>query len=484
MVAIIALMQHLPSRSRSRGKLVFFVPRWLEDAMSPSGLPYRVIPVLSSLTANGFDVDFFTEIHDGWQSPQLASSIADCVAAVAWCAELNPGVQVPSLLGFLERVRELAPEVRRSAGGGFFPLAPPPKLDLAPLTDTIVCGQEVDALSRCLLDEPQRDQREAFDVGVMRQLDLRPFFRPESMLFGNDEPTLQIPTGSGCGKRCGFCFYEQTNWRALAAKEVVDLIGHVHANYGVSQFLLGELDFLASRSRAVDIMRGLVAANLPVKWFALGSVQDLLALSDDEFSTMARSGCVTFELGIEAGGNDALRKLGKKFTVREAIAAHQRLLRAGILPVYNFVFGWPGETRQDQRATRSLIRLLGRQRQKVRFNFRLYQAIPGTTMGEQALQFLPELPSNLDELRAYRVDSERSLPWLSVAAERRVRFLTEYVLPLGYDDAMGGAAPDWKRRMLRQLARWRSRTGFLRLPVDQRVFHETAAVGLPSTYLP
>ena len=479
-------MQHLSARSQPRGRIAFFVPRWLEDSMSPSGMPYRVIPVLSSLTANGFAVDFFTELHDGWKSDDLRRSLDDCAAAVAWCAELNPGLQVPGLIGFLERVRAESPATRRIAGGGFFPLVPPPRLDLEPLTDDIVTGQEVDALSRCLLGEPASagGSRECFDVHAARELDLRPFLRPESVLFGNDEPSLQIPTGLGCGKHCPFCFYEQTQWRVLPADDVVDLVAFVHERYDVRQFLFGELDFLASRSRAVQVANGLVERDLPVRWFGLGSIPDLLQLTEPELELQARSGLATFELGTEAGSNTALRKLGKHFTTTDAIRAHERLVAHGITPVHNFVFGWPGETRADQHATRHLIDRLHSRDRRVLFNFRLYQAIPSTTMGEQALRYHGPLPRNLAELREFRIDSDRQLPWLSKGEEQRMRFLTEYVLPLAYHDVLNEGSSDRSRHWLKKMARWRSRLGFMSLRLDRRLFRERAAVGLPSTYLP
>ncbi len=476
-------MQRLPARNRPRGRVVVFVPRWLE-ASSPSGLPYRVIPVLSSLTANGYAVDLFTEVHDGVVGDELRDRLLGCAAAVAWCAELNPGIQVPGLLAFLEFTRATDPSIQRIAGGGFFALLPPPRLELAPLTDAIIAGQEVDALSAHLTGSAgdQRD-RAPFDVDAMWQLDLRPFLRPEAMLFGNDEPSLQLPTAAGCGKRCSFCFYERSPWRVLPASGVVDLVAAMQERYGVSQFLFGDLDFLASRRRAVDVARGLVDRGLVVRWFALGSVGDLLQLTDDELALLAASGCVTLELGLEAGSDAALRRLGKKFTTADSLTAHARLVQNGITPVYNFVFGWPGETRADQRATERLIGRLHRSRVPMRFNFRIYQAIPSTTMGERALALLPALPHDLAELRAYREDDDRRLPWLSRSAERRVRFLVEYVLPLAYDDALCGGGGGRRRRALATIARWRSRSGFLRWPFDRSVFRQTATVGLPRTYL-
>lgn len=479
-------MQQLSARAEEMGRVVFFVPRWLEDTMSPSGLPYQAVPVLSSLTGNGFAVDLFTGVHDAPDGQAVSRALDGAVAAVAWCAELNPGVQIPGLLAFLAHAAHGAPDVPRLAGGGFFPLLVPKGFDLRPLAQAIVIDQEVDALSRQLLGVAERAAaREAFSVDAMWQLDLAPFLRPESMVFGNDQPSLQIPTALGCSKRCPFCFWEPTRWRALPAPRIVDLVAHVRQRLGVRQFLFGELDFLAGKKRVLDTARGLVDRGLDIRWFALGTVDDLLRLDDDELRLLVRSGCHALELGIEAGSERALRILGKRFAPRDALRAHDRLVAAGIQPVYNFVFGWPGETAADQRATRRLIERLHGTAPKVRFNFRLYQAIPGTTMGDAAFPQGRRLPRNLDELRVYRAAPGAEMPWLSPREVRRVRFLVDYVLPLAYDDALHDRCrTDRRRSLLARLARWRSQTGFLAWSVDRQMFERLGGAALPSTYLP
>lgn len=477
-------MQVLQTGTKERARVVMFVPRWLELASVHSGLPYRIVPVLSSLLRNGFTIDLFTGVHDEPDGDELRRRLPGAAAAIGWCAELNPGVQLPGLLQFLDTAARVAPDVERVAGGGFFALLPPPRLDLAPLTDAIVAGQEVDSLSR-QLTRTEGAPRERFDVAAMHQLDLRPFLRPEAMLFENQEPSLQIPTGLGCSKRCAFCFYEQSTWRALPAADVADLIEHTQERYGVRQYLLGELDFLASTRRALDLAERLAARRDRVRWFALGTVDDFLKLSDDDLRLLERSGCRALELGIEAGTSRALQQLGKRFGPREALEAHRRLARTGILPVYNFVFGWPGERPADRRASRRLIHRIHRTAPRVRFNFRIYQPIPGTTMGEQAMQHLPPLPRNLTEVRSYRTDRAVRLPWLPAAEERRVRFLVEYVLPLAYDDALH--APDHRdprRTTLRRIARLRSRTGLLDWPLDRKLFERLTTAPLTNTYLP
>src|SRR5262245_49927481 len=108
-------MQFLAARGERAGRIACFVPRWIPPGLSLSGMPYKVFPVLSALARHGFDVELLTEVHDGVEGDAVGAAVARCDGAVAWCAEMNPGIQLPSLLRFLERAREAKPSAPRVA---------------------------------------------------------------------------------------------------------------------------------------------------------------------------------------------------------------------------------------------------------------------------------------------------------------------------------------------------------------------------------
>jgi len=491
-------MQRLSPPSRVRGRLLFFVPRWLPPGAADAGLPYRVIPVLSDLLARGYEVRFMTEVQDGIDPTLLARALHRADAAVVWCAELNPGVQVGGILGTCEQVRAIAPSVHRVVGGGFFSLVPPEGLDpadrfgLGGRADHVVADDRTSALGDHLDEHlgagPARPAggRGRYDAGAMRQLDLTPFFGPASMIFDNNEPALQIPTGYGCAKHCPFCFYEHTRPELLAPDGMVDLITHVVRSYGVRQFLFGELDFFTGPARVERVVRSFLDRGLDVSWFALASVQDVLRMDRAVLDAVARSGCRALEIGSECGSREALRLLGKPFTPDDCVRATRRLLARGITPINNIVLGYVGETSRHRRATVRLVRRLARLDRRVRFSFRLYQAIPNTTMGREAFKRLPPLPTSLGALAAYRQGggNGRNRPWLAPAEERCVEFLTGYLLPLVYGDALVDGDASLVRRLLRGVARARLEVGWYRWPLDRALLRRFESVPLPETYLP
>ena len=457
----------LPPRGTEKGRVVVFVPRWLPRAQTIVGLPYREIPVVSALQHAGFAVDLCHEVHECADDAAVQRRVPGAAAAVVWCAEMNPAEQMPGILSFANMAWRVAPDVPRWLGGGFTSLLPA-DFDGEGLVE-LVRSEETGALASAIAARAGEvlPARQPFTIDALFAMDLARFVQPVPLLFGNDEPTLQLPTGLGCGKHCPFCFYEPTHLRVLPAAGVAEAMQHCRQRYGVHQFQLGELDFLASRPRARELAARLRTAGAPPRWFALASVQDLLALGDDGLRELAAAGLMSLELGSESGSDDALRRLGKRFVVADVIEAQRRLLAAGVRPVHNILIGWPGETAADLRNTRVLVARLKGMAAHTVFHFRLYQAIPSTPMGDLALRDAGPLPRRLGEVLTWRQRQQRSMPWLSPPSERSARLWAEHLLPLAYGEDTGKRTPG--RRWLESVARWRCRTGFTALRVEERV---------------
>jgi hypothetical protein len=442
-------------------------------------MPYRVFPVLDPLLRAGYEVTLIVEPPDGLNTDALAvaSNRADAVAC--WCAELHPGLQVPGILSFLQQTEG---HPHRILGGGFLTFDSARELEV-PHDLVLVHGSENGCLAAAVAEacnHPAVAMRQAMGVETVLGVDLAEFTRPEEHLFGNAQPALQLPTGLGCGRRCPFCFYEQAPWRAVAATDVVRMVTHARQRFGIEQFLMGELDFFASQRRALQITDGLIQDAPGVQWFALGSVQDIAALDKTMLARLAHSGLHCLEMGSEVGDDAARQRLGKQFTAEQARATNRRLHRAGILPLHNILLGCPGETAAERRSTLALVdELHADTAGAARFNFRRYQPIPGTTMGDAALRDAPPLPTALSALQDLRLgEHDRVMPWLDEASEREVLHLIDHLLPIGYDPGpYASPAPD-----VRHAARAQCRA----LPSNQTLAAtgRNDAMTLPQTYQP
>ena len=464
-------VQTLPPQAALDGRLVVFVPSCLAEAAFAPRTPSEVAPVLSTLTRNGYEVDIAEANSDGSISDDVRRRLDGASAAVVWITEPHPGSVLETARAILSGLAESMPDLPRLVGGGCIPRLGS-QLDFEGLAEPVRSSETGALLSHLRARTGQFvPQRQPFEIDALRDMDLESSLKPAPRLFENGERSLRLPTGSGCARRCAFCYHERSAVRLLPAADIADLMIHSYHRYGVRQFVLGEFDFLAGPRRALELAERLTDSGLPFRWAATASIPDLLALSDAEVATLVRSGLAALELGTETGTDSGLKRLGKDFRVVHTLRAHDRLVAAGIMPVHDFVFGWPGETARDRRGTLDLIDRLHRTAPRRRFRFRTYEAAPGTTMGDAVLAMGGARPRTLSDVLRRRGAQVRTMPWIPAALERRTRLLTEYLLPLAYGDGETMDAPRSRaQRALASLAKARCRTGWMAFPLDRALY--------------
>jgi len=92
--------------------------------------------------------------------------------------------------------------------------------------------------------------------------------------------------------------------------------------------------------------------------------------------------------GAQSGSNAILTRLGRGHSVEEAIHAAELCSDAGLMPVIDFIVGFPFETDEDQWMTVSLIRDLAR---IGKIHIHQFIPLPGTALaGSCARSLLPE----------------------------------------------------------------------------------------------
>jgi radical SAM superfamily enzyme YgiQ (UPF0313 family) len=400
------------------------------------------------------------------------------------------------------------------AGGEFITLCPPGFFDVASPVDFFLRGYG-EKSGRLLLDCLQ----ERRDVGsvpglvwrengrlrhnppdgkpdfvpeyleLYRRIDLRPYVQTGG-IFGNDQPTLTIGTGRGCTKGCFFCAWRGHPARILGAGHVVGLIRDLRERYGVRQFHIGELDFFMSRSRVLR-MAELMREQAPdCIWFALASPSDLVPLTGQDWDLLAAGGLRKVELGSESGSARLLRLLGKRHGPEDVFRCSRSMIERGIVPMNNFLFGFPGEIRADRDDTLRLIhRLWQLSRERNCMTFRYYQACWGTPTGEAALAAMPDAPRTVVEFLQRRHEltgeSYRAIPWLPWADELEIKQLVNHYLPLLTSRLE--LRPAWRQRVYRSLrgtAERRVAGQQLGRPWDRWLYDRLIGHPLDCTYTP
>ncbi|HMQ22626.1 MAG TPA: radical SAM protein, partial [Planctomycetota bacterium] len=410
-------MQILEPTNSPSSKVVVFTPRWLPPDVQAQRFSHLLMPILGSLVAAGNQVTYLEEGHDGAPTTAWRDLLMAADVVVVWAGEMYPALQIAGLFALLE---VMPPAIPLVVGGGFFQLVETSALDMPARVDAVVHGPGevvvpalVSALrggkgiegvagityrSAGLVVTTAAPKRGAFDPRwneVLLQMDLARYRGAEPATFDNHEAALQVHTGSGCAKHCAFCFDEHTPYGVFPAAAVVDAIEATMRRRGGQQIALAELDFFVSKRRVLAIARGLIERGLSLRWFALGSISDLSDFDDDALRTLAESGCHRIEVGTESGSDPMLERMRKRHRVADVLPLVRRLRRFGIRTTHNLLFGVPGETRADRRATLALARAIRRADPHAHLHFRSYQIIPRTSFGQEAMASLPSFPRSL-----------------------------------------------------------------------------------------
>lgn len=237
---------------------------------------------------------------------------------------------------------------------------------------------------------------------------------------GNKNAVLN--TSRGCPYRCGYCYNQAVHKghiRCQSADKVLAEVRLLKERYGVTGILFAEDHFFARQDRALTIVRGL---GLP--WSSSTTIPDVLRLGEAGLKELAATGCVELRIGVESGSPRILALMRKPLNVRQTIEAARRLADAGIMGVYMFMTGVPGETWEDTLQTLDLIDRL----RAITSNIRItgpafYTPYPCTELFDASVARGFRPPQTLEEWDHMMVSFEKNVP---PYADRRMPKLTFY----------------------------------------------------------
>jgi radical SAM superfamily enzyme YgiQ (UPF0313 family) len=182
----------------------------------------------------------------------------------------------------------------------------------------------------------------------------------------------------GCPGKCAFCGSPRF-WgprvRFHSAGYFVEQMQLLREK-GVDFFYVSDDTFTLKKDLVLEVC-SLIRQRCPgVTWAAISRV-DRFDL--ETARTMRAAGCIQVSFGVESGSKKIRRRLGKTTTddqIRKAFAAaHQ----AGILARAYIIYGCPGETEEDVRASMDLLAEI----QPLVTLFHVLQVFPGTALWEQ-----------------------------------------------------------------------------------------------------
>jgi radical SAM superfamily enzyme YgiQ (UPF0313 family) len=291
------------------------------------------------------------------------------------CLSVNTAsLHATILLARLLRAKD--PTVRILVGGPVFlvPFDPKPIFDTG-VVDIIVRGEAEETLvdvTRFIEQGLPLDGCEGIvflNNGVivtnaprplLRNLDALPFLDFSDMPFAAYDPPghlrnhISVMTSRGCVQSCVFCGPRAywSGYRTMSGRriyeEIRQQVGHC-PDTEVIEFL--DLLVNGNMQTLVDFCDLMAAQPLGKKlqWRANLIVRPEMTRA--VFAKMKKAGCIHVTFGIESGSQHVLELMRKKYKIIDADNALRAAHEEGIKVTCNFMFGFPGESREDFRET-------------------------------------------------------------------------------------------------------------------------------------
>jgi radical SAM superfamily enzyme YgiQ (UPF0313 family) len=170
-------------------------------------------------------------------------------------------------------------------------------------------------------------------------------------------PMVQIITSRGCPHLCTFCSWPENllgrEFRARSAVNIADEVEWILDNMPeVKEIFFEDDSFTIDTRRVHEFVGEVKRRRLNFTW----SCQTRATLDYATMREMKEAGCRLLDVGFESGSDVILRCTKKGLTVSRTRRFANDARRAGLLVLADFVFGFPGETKETIQETKRYIK--------------------------------------------------------------------------------------------------------------------------------
>jgi radical SAM superfamily enzyme YgiQ (UPF0313 family) len=163
-------------------------------------------------------------------------------------------------------------------------------------------------------------------------------------------------TSRGCPYKCVFCDRPNLGkrFRARSSEDVADEMEEC-VKLGIREIVLYDDTFTIDRNRVFSVCREIERRGIRISWSIRARV-DRIDL--DMLKALKSAGCERINYGVESGSDKVLKNLHKGITKEQAVGAFGLTKKVGIQTVAYFMFGCPGETRDQMSETMEFAKQL------------------------------------------------------------------------------------------------------------------------------
>ena len=457
-------------------------------------LPLSLLSIASTLVQDRYPVKIIdTRLDPGWRRTLL-----EAVRMRPLCVGITTmtGSQLLTAMEASRVVREAGAGTPIVWGGPHPSLFPEPTME-SPLVDMLIAGEGEESFRGLvkgleagspLDDVPGLFRKHNGDIlrnppGPFLDLDALPAL-PYHLVpmeehlhkYFSEPRVVEVETSRGCPFSCKFCYnqlYSKRRFRAQSTQKVLDTLHSLHREYRISAFHFIDDAFFTDRDRVRRITERILEEGLRLKLGFQGvRISHINALTDEELRTLVRAGVRFVQFGVESGAPRILQLIDKKLRVEEVVETNRRLARfPEIIPLYNFMCGFPTETKEEVlESTRLAWSLLRDNPQAIVSPFHLYKHYPGTELHELAKTDHYRTPKNLREWADFdwteSIHSEKPRDLMDTMKKvETVTILADRKMEMQTDSPVIRALA----RLYRPVARFRLKNGFYRFMFEHRL---------------
>jgi len=292
--------------------------------------------------------------------------------------------------------------------------------------------------------------------------------------------TLRYPASHGCPFHCGFCAVARMfkrHWYPKRIDDIMEDLTYFKRVANIESVMLEDDNFFVKRSFVVEFCERLIESGLDLTWISCAHAgQFLSSYCDDDIALMKRAGCKEIYIGAESGDQGILDLISKGTTVEDNLEFVTRLKAHGIKPVMSTMVGFPtDDPERDIDATLKMLMSAKLSDTNMDALVFFYTPYPGTRLHEMAVERGFRPPERLEDWATFTFRRYRA-PWLEKDHGWTLETFVNFYFPLVNRDL-------WKRysgyrrwaafvltRLFSPIATLRFRRGFLRFPVEARLF--------------
>lgn len=226
-------------------------------------------------------------------------------------------------------------------------------------------------------------------------VDVEDYVSPAQYRYPGIRRMLPFQGSRGCPFKCTFCsepaLTKATRFRLMKPEILVARVLELVERYRLDHITFYDEEFFINTrwaTRVAELIGGRFS------WWAQTRANDLLRI---DLAKMERNGLMILAPGLESGSQRLLDWMKKDETVEEYLEANRRLAKTGIIPQYNLMIGFPGETGSEIDETVDLALALMRDNPRTVINqFSPLTPLPGTEFLKVAVEQGFRVPETLE----------------------------------------------------------------------------------------